>query len=438
MVMTSTSGFNRTVASRLNAIGMKEVSARTRTGEFHGKGAVPSGRILITGGAGNVGSNLSLALKGKGFDVFALDNLSKGHKQACDIVGVPLIEADLEDFDAVRSALADVRPDAVIHAASYIEVGESSKDPHKYISGNILGGMNLFRAMQEAGVSRLLFSNTAAVYDGTLNKALTEEDPTRPASVYGSTKAFLGRILREGQHFPDIQTISLHYFNVFGAQGHGFLREDHGILEESHLIPIAMQVAIYNMMLRCGLELPGYDTGEILSQYAGSAASAGREQIKLFGSDFDTQDGTCVRDYISMDTMIYYHMQAIRRLLTGPNAANYEVYNLGTKTGRSVLQVLDSVEDTVVEARGYNVPDDVVRDDTLRLIPIVREGRRAGDVGFLVADPSKARTVFGAPDNIGFDRELERTFWSMIYRPMGYAARPAVESGHPVLEYYGG
>jgi len=424
---------NALVRANLNRIGRNECAQRDLLARPVGL-AISSGKtILITGGAGNVGTNLSLALTSGGHRVFALDNLSKGHEEACELTGAKLIRADLEDHGSAESVLAEVKPDVVLHAASYIEVGESTKDPHKYVSGNIGGGLNLFRAMQETGTSRLLFSNTAAVYDGTLNKALNENDPIRPASVYGSTKAFLGGMLKTGVHFPDIQTISLHYFNVFGAQEGGFLREDHGIIEESHLVPIAMQVAIYNLITRFGLKVPGFDPDAVAAKYY-DPSKGGRSEIKVFGLDFDTSDGTCVRDYISMDTMVFYHMQALRRLFNNPNADNYEVYNLGTKTGRSVLEVINSVENTVRKETGLPLLSEIHGAE--RVIPVVKDGRRAGDVGFLVADPAKARSTFGDPTYASFDEELTRTFRSMLYRPLGYSGHPAVDPEHRVMSFY--
>ncbi len=435
MATASGSVNNALVNASLNRIGRNECAQRGLLARPGGLALSSGKRILITGGAGNVGSNLSLELVSGGNRVFALDNLSKGHSEACELTGAELIRADLEDHDAAERVLAEVKPDVVLHAASYIEVGESTKNPHKYISGNIGGGMNLFRAMQETGTSRLLFSNTAAVYDGTLNKALTEEDPIRPASVYGATKAFLGSMLRAGIHFPDIQTISLHYFNVFGAQEGGFLREDHGIMEESHLVPIAMQVAIYNLITRFGLKVPGFDADAVAAQYYDPSKGGGRSVIKVFGSDFDTPDGTCVRDYISLDMMIYYHMQALRRLLYCPAAANYEVYNIGTKTGRSVLEVINSVENAVRKETGLALGE---IKDAERVIPIVQDDRREGDVGFLVADPGKVCSTFGRPTYAAFDEELARTFWSMLYRPLGYANHPAVDPEHRVMSFYEG
>lgn len=424
---------NDLVRANLNRVGRNECAQRDLLARPGGLALSSGKRILITGGAGNVGSNLSLALVSGGHRVFALDNLSKGHEEACELTGVKLIKADLEDYDAAKSVLAEVKPDVVLHAAAYIEVGESTKNPHKYISGNIGGGMNLFRAMQETGTSRLLFSNTAAVYDGTLNKALNENDPVSPASVYGSTKAFLGGMLQKGIHFPDIQTISLHYFNVFGAQEGGFLREDHGIMEESHLVPIAMQVAVYNLITRFGLKVPGFDSDAVAEKYC-DTSKGGRSEIKVFGFDFDTPDGTCVRDYISMDTMVFYHMQALRRLFNDPNAENYEVYNLGTKTGRSVLEVINNVESTVRKETGLPLLGE--GDNEERVIPVVKDGRRAGDVGFLVADPAKARSTFGDPTYASFDEELARTFRSMLYRPLGYSGHPAVDTEHRVMSFY--
>ena len=423
---------NELVRANLNRIGRNECAQRDLLARPGGLALSSGKRILITGGAGNVGSNLSLGLVSGGNRVFALDNLSKGHREACELTGAELIRADLEDYNTTERVLAEVKPDVVLHAASYIEVGESTKDPQKYISGNIGGGINLFRAMQETGTSRLLFSNTAAVYDGTLNKALTEEDPIRPGSVYGATKAFLGSMLRAGIHFPDIQTISLHYFNVFGAQEGGFLREDHGIMSESHLVPIAMQVAIYNLIARFGLKVPGFDADAVAAQYY-DPSKGGRSVIKVFGSDFDTPDGTCVRDYISLDMMVFYHMQALRRLFNCPDAANYEVYNLGTKTGRSVLEVINSVEHTVRKETGLPLGEIT---DAERVIPIVRDDRREGDVGFLVADPGKVCSTFGRPTYSAFDEDLARTFWSMLYRPLGYADHPAVDQEHRVMSFY--
>jgi UDP-glucose 4-epimerase len=375
--------------------------------------------ILITGGAGNVGTNLALALKMNGYQPIAFDNMSMGHREPLRLLGVPLIEGDLENYEEISSALRKINPDLVIHAGAYISVGESATNPEKYRKCIIGGGKNLAAAMEEHRVHRLLFSNTAAVYDGTLNKALTEDDPKNPSSVYGESKKIFGGLLESGA-FPGISTISLHYFNVCGASEDAVLREDHGIATEGHLIPIACQVALYNLIARFGLELKGYDAGEIAAQYA----KGNRTRMSVFGDDYKTPDGTCIRDYFGMQQMIFFHLLAVERMLKGKLSSKYEAYNLGTKAGSSVLQVINAAEKVARETVGLPpLPAGSKINGEERVIPVKMGPRREGDADFLVADPAKALRELASGKTVpevSLEENIRRAFLSILYRPLGY------------------
>lgn len=407
---------NQLVAGRLRQIAAAETATRKKL-----LPATSGPKILITGGAGNVGSNLALALKAQGFQTFAFDNLYSGHPEALEISSTPLYEDDLTDFARINEVLKIIQPDLVIHAAAYIEVGESNQNPDKYFLGNVTGGYNLFRAMRDLGLANLVFSNTAAVYQSS-DQALTEEALKNPNSFYGLSKKILGEILEQGVAFPGLRTTSLHYFNVFGAPEWSFLREDHGLGSESHLIPRILQVALYNLVERFGLEVPGFNSGEICALYS----QAGRTELTIFSKQYPTPDGTCIRDYISLETMIFFHLLAIKRLLAGGQEKHYEAFNLGTKTGNSVLSVINAAENVVRQELGLPVLAEADLKDIncpQRIIPLKIGDVRPGDAAFLVADPEKAirELAHGAEvPGTSLEENIRRAFWSMLYRPLGY------------------
>ncbi|MCX5748658.1 MAG: GDP-mannose 4,6-dehydratase [Candidatus Saganbacteria bacterium] len=423
---------NGSIAKRLSEIGTKEYVLRNRPDALS-----VSKRVMITGGAGNVGSNLGMALRKRDFNVAAFDNLRKGHRAAAAIAGARLFVGDLLDHDALTGALSEFKPDVVIHCAALIEVGESGKLPQEYINNNVVGTLNLFHAMQQLGMNRLLFSNTAAVYDGTLGRPLKETDPWDARNVYGATKGADALICKQGKLFPSLKSVHLHYFNVCGAPETGVLGEDHGIATESHIVPIILQIALYNLLKKYGLDLPFYDPGALATIYG----KAGRDRLKVFGNNYNTPDGTCIRDYIGMGIKVFFHLQAIQRLLSGNMESHYEAFNLGTKKGHSVLDILNRCENVVRQQVGLPAIEThgLPLDSDKRLIPAEIAERRQGDADFLVADPEKANSILDPRNSRpvqNIDKEIEFALWSMLYRPLGYEHRPAVTMDHQVLRFY--
>jgi len=380
-------------------------------------------RILITGGAGNVGSNIALASRLEGHRVLLIDNLSHGHRQTAQITGSELVEFDLEKGDQglLLTIMRDFDPDVVVHTAALISVPESVQYPERYFNANFLGSLNLYDAMMRANKRKLVFSNTAAVFDGTLGRPLNEESPMRPASPYGRSKLFAAQALQNGPFSGYFNAVMFHYFNVYGAPSSAVLREDHGIAEESHVIPILLQVALYNLMKRYGLVLYGTDNRRLMERLERS-----RQKFYVTGTDFSTHDGTCIRDYISIRTMIYFHMLAINALISGEIGQGYHPFVLGTKEGSSVLQVLNASETVVRRELGLLALDagkvtDI--EDPGRIIPVGTKPRREGDTAFLVADPQRAiRVLAKGAETPGrsLEENIALAFWSMLLRPLGY------------------
>jgi|GEM_PF-269730 len=413
----------------------------------------PGSRNILITGAGNVGSNIGLALlmdpRFNDYNVHFFDNMSSGHRRALEIMNIHdhgdmngahgqnsgangghLFIGDLKSYEAIDNVIGLLRPELVVHTAAYISVPESVKDPGKYWAGNYQGALNLYEAMQRHGVTKALFSQTAACYDGGLNKPLNEDDPFNPNNPYGETKAAIAQSLRRGTMFPDIDNISLHYFNVCGAPSSHMLREDHGLNTEGHLIPIIWQVAFYNLLTRFGLDpvsLEGFIRDDVIASYGEK-----RSSLTIFGNDFDTEDGTCVRDYIGMQLMTFYHLEAIARLLSSRRESRYEAFNLGTMMGNSNKQVVNTFENVIRQELGFPVmgPElEAFMESPQRIIPVKMGGRREGDPGFLVADPTRAQTVLAKGLDIPqltLKDFLRDAFWSMLFRPMGYGDNPNI------------
>ena len=424
------------VRNTLRQIGDREVLARSEMQRLRTDLGTDARRVLITGGAGNVGSNLALALTWAGYHVAVLDNLVNGHQETCDITGAKLFPFDLRDYQQTLNCLKEFRPDAVIHAASLIEVGESERERSRYIQNNIGGGIHLLTAMQEIDCMRLIFSNTAAIY-ATSSRPIGERARIAPQSIYAITKSFFNDVLMSGDY--PVHTTSLNYFNVFGSTDERFLREDHGIGKESHLIPILLQVAMYNLIERMGLKLPGYDENSIAQSYL----EGNRKFFTVYGRDYATPDRTCVRDYVDMDTMLFFHTKALDRILNVRSKSDYLRCNIGTMTGRSVLDIINTTENVLRRELGLVAMSDDVFDDLdskERLIPVKMGERRPGDADRLVANPTKARRLFGErkTGENDFERALLNSFWAMAYRPGGYSGRPAVDECHKVLAFYPG
>lgn len=298
--------------------------------------------VLVTGGAGYIGSHAVAALLEKGEQVVIVDNLYQGHKPA--ILGGKLYEGDLRDADFLAQVFQENDIDGVIHFAANSLVGESMKDPGKYYHNNVYGTLCLLEQMQKAGVSRIVFSSTAATYGEPERVPIDEYDRTVPTNAYGETKLAMEKMIRWFDVAHGIKSVSLRYFNAAGAHESGKIGEDHS--PETHLVPLVLQVAL----------------GQ-------------REQITVFGDDYPTEDGTCVRDYVHVSDLADAHILALERLRQGGESA---VYNLGSGHGYSVKQVIE-----------------ISREVTGHAIPAKIEARRAGDPAVLIASSDRARKELG-------------------------------------------
>lgn len=299
-------------------------------------------KLLVAGGAGYIGSHMLKALGAKGIDVTIVDNLSKGFRDA--IVHGELVEADLGDVEALETLFESSEFDGVMHFASYIEVGESTRDPAKYYKNNVTNTQNLLDAMIRHGVGNFIFSSTAAVFGEPRYTPIDESHPRSPINPYGRSKHMVEEMLADYERAYGLKSISLRYFNAAGADEDGQLGERHE--PETHLIPLVLQ-----------------------------AASGRRDSISIFGNDYDTPDGTCIRDYIHVQDLCDAHLLALDYLRSHDESAQF---NLGNGGGFSVQQVIDCAE-TV----------------TRREIPVRVEARREGDPAVLVADAARARAELG-------------------------------------------
>ncbi|RKP45828.1 UDP-glucose 4-epimerase GalE [Cohnella endophytica] len=298
--------------------------------------------VLVTGGAGYIGSHAVAALLEKGEQVVIVDNMYQGHREA--ILGGKLYEGDLRDPDFLARVFQENDIDGVIHFAANSLVGESMKDPGKYYHNNVYGTLCLLEQMQKAGVSRIVFSSTAATYGEPERVPIDEYDRTVPTNAYGETKLAMEKMIRWFDTAHGIKFISLRYFNAAGAHDSGRIGEDHS--PETHIVPLVLQVAL----------------GQ-------------REFISVFGDDYPTEDGTCIRDYIHVSDLADAHILALERLREGGESA---IYNLGSGNGYSVKQVVD-----------------VSRQVTGHSIPAKIEPRRAGDPAVLIASSARARNELG-------------------------------------------
>lgn len=323
-------------------------------------------RLLVTGGAGYIGSVCSAVALAAGHRVTVFDNLSKGHRAAVP-AGAQLVTGDLLDPAALRGAL-DAGFDAVLHFAALIVVPESVRKPELYYRNNVVGTLNLVDAMREAAVPRLVFSSTAAVYGDPETVSIPEDAPARPANPYGNTKLAVDRMLADEAAAHGLGAVSLRYFNVGGA--HAGLGEDHH--PETHLIPSVL------------------------------AAAAGRAPaVELFGTDYDTPDGTCVRDYVHIADLAAAHLLALESAVAG----QHQVYNLGSGEGYSVRQVIDAVKRV-----------------TGRDFAVAERARRPGDSPRLVASSERIRTRLGWRPRHGLDDIVGDAWTWMSDHPQGYAS----------------
>jgi UDP-glucose 4-epimerase len=298
--------------------------------------------VLVTGGAGYIGSHTVAALLERGEDVVIVDSLVTGHKAS--VLGGKLYIGDLRDEPFLARVFRENELDAVIHFAASSLVGESMTAPGKYYGNNVYGTLCLLEMMRKHEVGRIVFSSTAAAYGEPERIPIMENDRTQPTSVYGETKLAMERMIRWYETAYGIRSVALRYFNAAGAHPSGAIGEDHR--PESHLIPLILQVPL----------------GQ-------------RAHIAVFGDDYPTEDGTCIRDYIHVMDLADAHLLALKRLREGGGSA---IYNLGNGTGFSVKQVID-----------------IARQVTGHAIPAVIQPRRPGDPAVLVASSERARQELG-------------------------------------------
>ena len=316
--------------------------------------------IAVLGGAGYIGSHTVYELIDKGFDVIVIDNLQTGHREAIH-EKARFYEGDIRDSAFLDGVFQKEKVEAVIHFAANSLVGESMTNPLKYYDNNVYGTKVLLESMVKNGINKIVFSSTAAVYGEPERIPILESDRTEPTNTYGETKLAMEKMFSWVDRAHGIKYVSLRYFNACGAHVSGKIGEAHS--PETHLIPLILQVPLGK-----------------------------RECIKIFGEDYDTKDGTCVRDYIHVTDLADAHILAVKYLMDG-NESN--VFNLGNGVGFTVKEVIDSAR---------NVTGEEIKAQT--------DVRRAGDPAQLVASSEKAKTVLGWKPKFGDLNKIVETAWN--------------------------
>jgi UDP-glucose 4-epimerase len=319
-------------------------------------------KILVTGGAGYIGSHTTHLLLGRGHDVQVVDDLTRGHRH--NVAPERLRVLNLLDKEKLTALLRGGRFDAVIHFAAYIAVGESTKVPELYFANNVSGSISLLNAMVEAGVRNLVFSSTAAVYGMPEKVPITEDMVFAPVSPYGESKVMVEKVLGWMDQYRGIRSVALRYFNACGAEPGAGLGEEHD--PETHLIPLLFRAIETN------------------------------KPVTIFGDDYDTPDGTCIRDYIHVVDLADAHILSLDHLLKGGAS---DAFNVGTGSGLTVMEVLQAVEEV-----------------TGRKVPYVIGPRRAGDPAVLIANPDKLKKTLGWQPKRSDIRDIVRDAWSFANR----------------------
>lgn len=326
-------------------------------------------RVLVCGGAGYIGSNMTAMLTAKGHEPIVFDNLSRGHRAA--VKSAVFVRGDLADYKLLTEVFKEHEIEAVMHFAGFIEVGESVKEPLRYYQNNVSCTQNLLSAMEAAGVEKFIFSSSAAVYGIPEKVPITEDFPTEPINPYGQTKLAIEQMCRYQSRAGKLRYASLRYFNAAGAGSDSTLGEDHQ--PETHLIPRIIYAAL-------GV-LP---------------------EINIYGTDYPTPDGTCVRDYIHIEDLCRAHLLALDKL----NQSSELIYNLGNANGYSVKEVIDTVKK--VSGRDFKV---------------VESQRRPGDPPALVSDAAKAKKELGWETEFAELDKIVATAWKWHHKyPNGYAS----------------
>jgi UDP-glucose 4-epimerase len=328
-------------------------------------------KVLVTGGAGYIGATTVRCLMAEGREVAVFDNISKGHREAVPET-VPLIIGDVGDRHALDAAIQQHKPEAILHFAAFIEAGESMQAPEKYFRNNSAATLTLLESILANGVKKLIFSSTAALYGESRRIPIEESDPLEPTNAYGESKLLVERMLGWFGRVHGLRYASLRYFNAAGSDGHS--GECHH--PETHLIPLVL-----------------------------GAASGARKSISLFGTDYPTSDGTCIRDYIHVSDLAKAHVLALDAL------ENHDrlIYNLGNGRGFSVREVIEAAR----RVTGLEVP-------------VIEAPRRAGDPAVLVASSEKIRRELGwVPQHSDLDSIIASAWQWMQRNPEGYRSKNA-------------
>ena len=300
--------------------------------------------ILVTGGCGYIGSHFVKHLQNNSdHKIIVFDNLSRGHIESIDS-RVKFEQIDLLNYDELKLALNKYQIDSVVHFAAFAYVGESVQDPGLYYSNNVTGSINLIKAVSNAKITKFIFSSTCSLYGNPINVPISESESTKPINPYAQTKLMIEKVLADFDSSHNLKYVALRYFNAAGADFEGEILESHN--PEPHLIPIVLQTALGK-----------------------------RENIKIFGDDYETPDGTCIRDYIHVYDLADAHLKALEYLEKGNKS---DFFNLGTGDGNSVKELIDKAR----EITGKN-------------IKAITAERRSGDPAILVADNKKAKELLG-------------------------------------------
>jgi len=328
--------------------------------------------VLVVGGAGYIGSHMLKMLAGAGYATTVFDNLSLGHRDA--VLSGEFLQGDLLNHHDLDTLFQQRAFDVVMHFAAFCYVGESVTNPLMYYRNNVAGTVNLLEAMMKAGVDRFVFSSSCAIYGIPRNIPITEEHPKNPINPYGHTKLTVENILADSAKAYDLQSISLRYFNAAGCDPEGRLGERHD--PETHLIPLVLKEA----------------------QRVRNGGKPEDTTLRIFGTDFDTPDGTCIRDYIHVEDLCAAHLAAAERLLDG-KSQGAEAYNLGNGKGFSVKEVIE----TCRRVTGVDI----------RYTPV---DRRPGDPPLLVGSSEKAKNVLAWMPKITSLEEIVETAWHWVNR----------------------
>jgi len=315
--------------------------------------------VLVIGGAGYIGSHTVKLLVKNGYEVAVFDNLSNGHMEA--VLTDKFFKGDSSSMADLNSAFEKFKPDVIIHFAAFIEVGESVLNPYKYYRNNFANSLNIFETMKKYNTKHIVFSSTAAVYGMPNEKLITEESIKNPINSYGNSKYMTEMALQSLSDAGFLSYVALRYFNASGASKDGMIGESHN--PETHLIPLVLE-----------------------------AASGKRDSIKIFGTDYPTKDGTCIRDYIHVDDLAYAHIEALNYLLEGGKS---DVFNCGYGEGYSVKEIIETVKKI-----------------TCKDFKVIESERREGDPPYLVASNSKIMKNINWKPNYNNIEYIIETAWN--------------------------